>query len=389
ERNGQIMTSENLVGPYKIQGKSIYSGLAPNLEDPVLWYSGGYYHVVVNSWSEKKAFHLRSKNGISGWTNEGVAFDPRSDFLRYTDGTVNHWCKIERPGVFIQNGHITHWTFAVIDSEKEDDLGNDDHNSKVIVVPFDGVAFDGEIVPENRDTVYNGKFDVGTAGWTLNVWEGTATGTVTNGEYSAAVSEKGTENYSVQLIQSGLILKRDKYYKVSFSAHASVNRPLEVNVEMNDDPWTSYLAAPNEFDLTTSKEPYSFTFKMENPTDSTGRLSFNMGGATGTVFLDDISIVEDDGTSTKHSVSKIAYSVPVVNCMGSVLKIRVNSGIGKQMTVGIYDLNGNFRKIAAKKYSSDGQQVLVSDISSFPKGMYVVGLSCDGKVIHRAKFLNH
>lgn len=144
-RNGQIMISSGgLTGPYVIQGNSVYNTVnLPNLEDPVLWYSGGYYHIVVNSWSEKKAFHLRSKDGIKNWTNQGLAFDPRSNFLRYTDGTVNHWCKIERPGVFIQDGHITHFTFAVIDSEKENDKGNDDHNSKVIIVPFDGAAFDG------------------------------------------------------------------------------------------------------------------------------------------------------------------------------------------------------------------------------------------------------
>jgi hypothetical protein len=144
ERHGQIMISDNaLTGPYKVQGASIYSGLAPNLEDPVLWYSGGYYHVVVNSWSDKKAYHLRSKDGKKNWTNEGIAFDPRSNFLRYTDGTVNRWTKIERPGVCIENGHVTHWTFSVISAEKENDKGNDDHNSKVIVVPFDGMAFDG------------------------------------------------------------------------------------------------------------------------------------------------------------------------------------------------------------------------------------------------------
>ncbi|NLD93309.1 MAG: hypothetical protein GX639_11650 [Fibrobacter sp.] len=144
-RNGQIMISSGgLTGPYVIQGNSVYNEVRlPNLEDPVLWYSGGMYHIVVNSWSERKAFHLTSKDGIKNWTNQGLAFDPKSNFLRYTDGTVNRWNKIERPGVFIQDGHVTHFTFAVIDVEKENDHGGDMHGSKVIVVPFDGAAFDG------------------------------------------------------------------------------------------------------------------------------------------------------------------------------------------------------------------------------------------------------
>lgn len=33
-------------------------------------------------------------------------------------------------------------TFAAIDVEKEQDLANDQHGSKIIIVPFDGVKFD-------------------------------------------------------------------------------------------------------------------------------------------------------------------------------------------------------------------------------------------------------
>ena len=65
--------------------------------------------------------------------------------MRYTDGTVNHWEKIERPGVLLENGHVTHFIFAVLDVPKEQERGNDSHGSKVIVVPFDGVAFDRDM----------------------------------------------------------------------------------------------------------------------------------------------------------------------------------------------------------------------------------------------------
>jgi hypothetical protein len=58
---------------------------------------------------------------------------------------VNHWNKIERPGVFLENGHVTCFTFAVLDVPKDQERGNDNHGSKVIVVPFDGVAFDRDM----------------------------------------------------------------------------------------------------------------------------------------------------------------------------------------------------------------------------------------------------
>ena len=116
-----------------------------NLEDPVVWYSGGLYHIVVNGWSDRKAYHMTSPDGIKDWTFRGLAYDPTADFIRYTDGTVNHWNNLERPGVLIENGHVAYFTFAVIDVPKQQDRGNDGHGSKVIVVPFDGAAFDRDM----------------------------------------------------------------------------------------------------------------------------------------------------------------------------------------------------------------------------------------------------
>ncbi len=149
-RPGAIMISTTgIMGPYKIQGPSIYAKVAGlpqhDLEDPVIWYSGGLYHVTVNCWSDRKAFHLTSVDGINNWTNRGLAYDPDSDFLRYTDGTINHWNKIERPNVYLENGHVKYFTFAVIDVPKDQEKPNDNHGSKVIVVPFDGEAFDRDL----------------------------------------------------------------------------------------------------------------------------------------------------------------------------------------------------------------------------------------------------
>jgi hypothetical protein len=93
-------------------------------------------------YNARKAMHFTSADGIHNWVNMGLAYDPTSDFVRYTDGTVNHWYKAERPGVFLQNGHVTAFSFSVIDVDKTLDLANDTHGSKIIVVPFDGASFD-------------------------------------------------------------------------------------------------------------------------------------------------------------------------------------------------------------------------------------------------------
>ena len=149
-RNGQVYISkkdDGILGPYKSMGPSVFprGSQYPNMEDPCVFYAGGLYHIVVNSWSTRKAYHLTSKDGITNWVNRGIAYDPKKDFLRYTDGTINHWDKMERPGVLVENGHVTAMTLAVLDVEKNQELGNDTHGSKVVVIPFDGAALDRDL----------------------------------------------------------------------------------------------------------------------------------------------------------------------------------------------------------------------------------------------------
>lgn len=145
-RHGFIMWSDNIVGKYVVQTDSVYPQIAGmnfnNAEDPVIWYSGGYYHVVYNYWDARKGYHIMSADGVRNWINTGIALDRTTDFLRYTDGTVNHWGNIERPGVYMEDGHVTHFSFAVTEVNK--DANPKPASSKIIVVPFDGVAFDAD-----------------------------------------------------------------------------------------------------------------------------------------------------------------------------------------------------------------------------------------------------
>jgi MYXO-CTERM domain-containing protein len=146
--SGFIMNGDNILGTYKVRTNSVYM---PNpgmdngkAEDPILWYSGGYYHVVYNYWDQRKAFHIMSPDGVNNWKDTGLAVDRSTDFCRYTDGTVNHWGNMERPDVVMENGHVTHFTFAVTDVNKDQGSNCCSTGSKVIVVPFDGVAFDAD-----------------------------------------------------------------------------------------------------------------------------------------------------------------------------------------------------------------------------------------------------
>jgi hypothetical protein len=148
-RNGIIMVSTSgLKGPFVVKTNSVYADIqylpSGTPEDPCLWYSGGQYHMVYSYPLDRKMYHLVSKDGIHDWKNKGLAVDATKPFIKYTDGTPNVWNKLERPQVYLEDGHVKYFTFAAIDVDKGNDGGNDNHGSKIIVVPFDGARFDAE-----------------------------------------------------------------------------------------------------------------------------------------------------------------------------------------------------------------------------------------------------
>jgi hypothetical protein len=147
-RSTAVMISDSgILGPYKIMSDRIYKKY-PELpqtrnEDPTIWYSGGMYHIVYNHWPTKTSHHFTSEDGIADWKYRGIAFKKEEfKIFKYTDGTINDWQFVERPTAYVENGHVTHFMFSVIDVKKGQDRGSDNHASKIVVVPFDGVAFD-------------------------------------------------------------------------------------------------------------------------------------------------------------------------------------------------------------------------------------------------------
>jgi hypothetical protein len=175
ERNGTIAISDTLCGTYvkqtpicdytpndrdaqgnpvvgSIYGKRTSIPGVPNpaytwQEDPHIWRSAGVYHVIYSGSGDRVGWHVYSEDGIS-WKDNGYAWSPREYqkmFCYEGTTTCSQWYKIERPGVVLQDGHPTHITWAVADVDKDNQvLPGTNHGTKIIVVPFDGVAFDND-----------------------------------------------------------------------------------------------------------------------------------------------------------------------------------------------------------------------------------------------------
>ncbi|HEX2872004.1 MAG TPA: MYXO-CTERM sorting domain-containing protein [Polyangiaceae bacterium] len=175
ERNGTIAISDTLCGAYmkqmptcaytqndkNAQGNPVVGSIYPKRtsipgvpnpsyiwqEDPHIWRSGGVYHVIYSGSGDRVGWHVYSTDGLN-WKDNGYGWSPRDYqklFCYEGTTTCNQWYKMERPGVVLQDGHPTHITWAVADVDKDNQvLPGTNHGTKIIVVPFDGVAFDND-----------------------------------------------------------------------------------------------------------------------------------------------------------------------------------------------------------------------------------------------------
>lgn len=137
-------------------------------------------------------------------------------------------------------------------------------------------------------------------GWQLlTALEGEAEAEIGNGELAVRVSNEGTADYSIQLVQAGLPVQRKGKYQISFEAYADAPRMIKVSVTAPDRSYQRYLN-DTEVELTKEKQLFSYEFTMEDSDDANGRLEFNMGamGSTQSVYISNVSMIKTGEASS-------------------------------------------------------------------------------------------
>ncbi len=125
----------------------------------------------------------------------------------------------------------------------------------------------------------------------LTAMDGEAAAELRDGEIAIDIANEGTVDYSVQLVQADIPMKKGAVYQVSFDAYAQENRTMLVGISAPDHDYISYMER-QEVALTPEKQTYTYEFTMNNESDANGRLEYNMGmaGSTAGVRISHISI---------------------------------------------------------------------------------------------------
>ena len=101
----------------------------------------------------------------------------------------------------------------------------------------------------------------------------------------------GSLDYSVQLYQADLPMRKGTTYRFTFDAWASEDRQMIAAVSAPSAGWIRYF--PDTIvDLTTERTTYTYEFTMTNMDDNNGRIEFNMGhrGSTATIWITNVRL---------------------------------------------------------------------------------------------------
>jgi len=135
-RGGGIWINQSGVDSWEmVTQERAYPAIKGRFEDPVIWKTPVQYHMIVNDWYGRIAYHLRSKDGIKWVTDPGKAYAP--GIAVHADGHKVDWYKYERIKILQDDhGRAIQANFAVIDDKKHGDKARDIHSSKNISMPL-------------------------------------------------------------------------------------------------------------------------------------------------------------------------------------------------------------------------------------------------------------
>ena len=112
--------------------------------------------------------------------------------------------------------------------------------------------------------------------YTLKTLGGEGKGRIEDNKIVLSSESSGKENYSLQLVQAAIPLKKNNIYRLSFDARAAENRDMVINITSPDRGYIRQLQ-DTTVDLKNEFQKYSYEFTMKDNDDANARVEFNYG----------------------------------------------------------------------------------------------------------------
>ena len=130
--------------------------------------------------------------------------------------------------------------------------------------------------------------------WSFLLFEGgEGSAKIENGELVITTEKEGSADYSVQIVQPCLPMRKGHSYKVTFEAMAAEERDMIVCISAPTAGWIRYLK-DTTLTLGTDWQTYTYEFEMTEKDDNNGRFELNMGhkGSTAEIRVRNVRVEE-------------------------------------------------------------------------------------------------
>ncbi|MDX2432029.1 MAG: carbohydrate binding domain-containing protein [Bacteroides sp.] len=385
----------------------------------------------VKYWRSATGYPVKAQIALDGEVFHGGA---HSIFSGVTDPSGNAWdVQLSQSGFVVQSGTKYHASFLAKSGATQNQISAAVINTssfalagqKTISPEVDWGLYEFDFIPSGNfaaafnvdmggntgiyylddfvlttrelsdlNLVNNPDFFDGEQAWALTTLSAAvAEGTIAKGEYAVSISNGGTSPWDIHLGQSGLPVENGFEYMVSFDAYADAPRPISPLVGKNDEPWTVY-SDEEAISLTTTKQTFSFTFPMNEPTDLQSRLGFDIGGHGANVYFDNILLRKGEAINTtsnfsdnllQSSASLRNYPNPFHNETTFYYTLEESA----QVSIRILNLNGQELETIESGFQEKGEHIIRWASGKLSAGIYFYQLRVGEKLETRKLILLH
>ncbi len=222
----------------------------------------------------------------------------------------------------------------------------------------------------------------------LNALEGEASAAINKEQQEILVqtAKEGTADYSVQLVQPNLPMKKGGVYRVSFDAYASEARTMKTGISAPDRGYRRYLE-DTVVELTPDKKTYTYEFTMTDADDANGRLEFNMGaaGSTANIHISNVSVVktgekdlEKDTAKTIRADGNYVYNGAFQEGKNRLGYWEISKKEGTDVTVTNEDNIRRLKVTAGDNVSKENPVVIAQSGLPLTEGNYALSFLAEG-----------
>ncbi len=250
-------------------------------------------------------------------------------------------------------------------------LRDPDENGNYII---NGDFADREDLHDEKDWIF------------LTALGGEGTASIDNKEIVIKTQSVGTADYSVQLVQPNLPMKKGGVYQLTFDAYAGEARRMKVDVSAPDRSYRRYLA-DTTVELTTENKTFAYEFTMEDNDDANGRLEFNMGnaGSTADIHISNVTLKKLKEVDLSEGEKKVladgnyVYNGSFQEGEGRLGYWEVQGNEGSEVSV---TNENNIRRLmvrAAEGTSAENPVIISQSELALTEGNYALSFKAEGE----------